>query len=151
MTGRDAASGADGPSGPDAAATVEVTGDGYVRLDAALAAERFPADSLVALGRAEELWLLPLIGPEGGGVLLKQRNRRGDRAALVREALPPGHDVGHCPAVWDEANGALRVAVVVPRARGDTRADEPGGRITGGTSGGSTTSGRAISGRAVSR
>lgn len=126
-------------------AAVEVTGEGYVRLDVALAAERFPADSLVALARSGELWLMPLIGPEGGGVLLKQRNRRGDRAALVREALPTDHDIGQCPAVWDDANGALRVAVA-RRARDDTSG--PG---TSGDDRENATSGRAVDGRAVSR
>jgi hypothetical protein len=135
------------PTGPadGEPATVEVTGEGYVRLDVALAAERFPADSLVALPRSGELWLMPLIGPEGGGVLLKQRNRRGDRAALVREALPTDHDIGQCPAVWDDANGALRVAVA-HRARGDTS-----GVGTGGGDSENATSGRAIDGRALSR
>ncbi|MDY7104406.1 MAG: hydrogenase maturation protease [Actinomycetota bacterium] len=94
---------------PDAPVRVEVTGDGYVRLDAELAAARFPGDSLVALPRGRELWLVPLVGPQGGGVLLKQRNLRGDRAALVREALADDHMTGIRPATWDEDEGALRV------------------------------------------
>ena len=49
-----------------------------------------------------ELWLLPLVGPEGGGLLLKQRNRRGDRSTLIWEALPPDPAIGFSPAVWDE-------------------------------------------------
>lgn len=92
-------------------ATVEITADGQLRLGADVAARYFPADSLVAMPRGRELWLLPLVGPEGGGLLLKQRNRRGDRSALVREALPPDPAVGVRPAVWDDQHGALRVDV----------------------------------------
>lgn len=89
--------------------TVELTADGYVRLDADVATTFFPSDSLVAVRRGDELWLLPLIGPQGGGLLLKQRNARGDRAALVWEALAGSDATGVREAVWDPANGALRV------------------------------------------
>lgn len=90
---------------------VEITADGNLRLTAEMAAKYFPADSLVAVTRGDELWLMPLIGPEGGGLLLKQRNARGDRSTLIWEALPPNPPTGRCPAVWDETNGALRVAL----------------------------------------
>ena len=95
--------------------TVEITPAGDLRLTADVAAEYFPADSLVAVLRGEELWLLPLVGPEGGGLLLKQRNRRGDRSALIWEALPAEHPVGERSAVWDAANGALRVDLSLDR------------------------------------
>lgn len=88
---------------------VELTDDGYLRLEAAVAATYFPGDALVALPRGAELWLLPLVGPEGGGLLLKQRNPLGDRSALVWEALPPGAPLGRRRAIWDDGNGALRV------------------------------------------
>ncbi len=91
--------------------TVEFTAGGDLRLSAEVAARYFPADSLVAVPRGSELWLLPLVGPEGGGLLLKQRNTRGDRSALVWEALPAEAPIGERYAVWDEANGALRVDV----------------------------------------
>ena len=90
---------------------VEFTEDGYLRLDAAVAAQYFPSDALVALLKGGELWLMPLIGPEGGGLLLKHRNARGDRSALVWESLPADPPVGRRQAVWDERMGALRVAV----------------------------------------
>ena len=91
--------------------TVEFTPGGDLRLSAEVATRYFPADYLVAVLRGHELWLLPLIGPEGGGLLLKQRNARGDRSTLVWESLPPEPPVGPRRAVWDEANGALRVDV----------------------------------------
>lgn len=92
-------------------ATVEFTAAGDLRLSAEVAERYFPSDSLVAVLRGDELWLMPLVGPEGGGLLLKQRNARGDRSALVWEALPPEPPVGERPAVWDDRNGALRVHV----------------------------------------
>ena len=92
--------------------TVEITADGDLRLTAEVAAAYFPTDSLVAVLRGTELWLMPLTGPESGGLLLKQRNTRGDRSALIWESLPDGHHLyGQREAVWDAASGALRVDV----------------------------------------
>lgn len=93
------------------AAEVEFTADGYLRLTAGVAAEYFPNDALVAVRRGAELWLLPLVGPQGGGLLLKQRNARGDRTTLVWESLPETPPIGRRAAVWDAAQGALRVDV----------------------------------------
>jgi hydrogenase maturation protease len=107
---------ADDPTGSDSPRPgagepidVELTAEGYLRLDADVAAAYFPGDALVALPRGAELWLLPLVGPESGGLLLKQRNPLGDRSALVWEALPPGAPTGRRRAIWDAGNGALRV------------------------------------------
>ncbi len=91
--------------------SVEFTEGGDLRLSATTASQYFPADALVAMQRGNELWLLPLTGPEGGGLLLKQRNVKGDRSTLIREALSNVSPVGHRPAVWDDNNGALRVAL----------------------------------------
>ncbi|HWL45668.1 MAG TPA: hypothetical protein VNQ73_22190 [Ilumatobacter sp.] len=94
--------------------TVELTEGGSVWIGADDAAEMFPGDALVALPRGDELWLVPLVGTHAGGLLLKRRNPRGDRAALVSEALRQCADeqpVGARRAVWDAAHGALRVPV----------------------------------------
>lgn len=90
---------------------VEFTADGYLRLSAEVAEQYFPADSLIAVPRGRELWLLPLVGPEGGGLLLKQRNRRGDRTTLIWESMGAAPPAGDRPAVWDGRNGALRVSL----------------------------------------
>jgi hydrogenase maturation protease len=92
-------------------ADVEFTDDGYLRLDADVAAAYFPSDALVAVPNGHELWLVPLVGPQGGGLLLKQRNQRGDRSMLVWEALPSNRPIGRREAVWDATRGALRVDV----------------------------------------
>lgn len=94
---------------------VEFTADGSLRLSADVAGRHFPSDALVAVPRGDELWLLPLTGPEGGGLLLKQRNAVGDRSTLIWEALdachPDHRPTGARPARWDDTNGALRVAL----------------------------------------
>ena len=88
---------------------VEFTADGYVRLDAELAASRFPSDAVAAVVRDRDLWLIPLRGPRNGGLLLKQRNPAGDRATLVREVLADRIPEGVREAFWDDAHKALRI------------------------------------------
>lgn len=88
---------------------VEFTADGYIRLDAALAASRFPSDAVVAVVRDGALWLVPLRGPRSGGLLLKQRNPAGDRTTLVREVLEDRIPTGVHSAFWDDAQSALRI------------------------------------------
>jgi len=93
---------------------VEITADGYLRLDAALAASRFPSDAVAAVAREGQLWLFPLRGPSSGGLLLKQRNPAGDRTVLVhpvliQESLGVGFPVGVREAFWDDEQKALRI------------------------------------------
>jgi len=88
---------------------VEFTADGYLRLDAPLAARRFPSSAAIAAVRDGQLWLLPLQSPRGGGMLLKQRTPAGDRAVLVREVLQDRIPVGVRTATWDEDHAALRI------------------------------------------
>lgn len=95
---------------------VEFTPNGYLVLQAEVAQQFFPSDLLVALRRGVELWLLPTRGPSAGGLILKQRNPRGDRSVLVRETLADEPHCGVRPAFWDDANGALRVALVTDDA-----------------------------------
>ena len=90
-------------------ASVEITADGYLRLDAELAAGRFPSDAVAAVPRDGELWLYPLRGPSSGGLLLKQRNPAGDRAVLIHELLGAGFAVGVHAAFWDDEHHALRI------------------------------------------
>ena len=91
--------------------TVEFTGEGYLRMDASLAASRFPSGAVAAVPRGGELWLYPLRGPSSGGLLLKQRNPAGDRAVLIHEVLADGFPVGICAACWDDEHKALKVSL----------------------------------------
>lgn len=97
------------PVPDDGAATVELTDDGYLRLDATLAATRFPSDAAVAMVRDGAFWLVPLRGPRSGGLLLKQRTPAGDRSVLVREVLGDALPAGVRAAYWDDAQAALRI------------------------------------------
>jgi hydrogenase maturation protease len=76
-----------------------------------VASRYFPNDGLVALVRGPEMWLMPTFGNASGGSLLKQRNPRGDKTVLVWEELGGRRVVGARIAFWDEAQGALRVAL----------------------------------------
>lgn len=89
--------------------TVEFTPDGYLRLDAALAASRFPSDAVAAVVRDDDLWLIPLRGPRSGGLLLKQRNPAGDRSLLIREVVADLPLTGITSAFWDDAQKSLRI------------------------------------------
>ncbi|MCV7072982.1 hydrogenase maturation protease [Mycolicibacterium rufum] len=91
--------------------TVEFTADGYLRLDAATAAARFPSDAVAAVLRDGALWLIPLRGPRSGGLLLKQRTPAGDRSVLVSELLRESPLCGVFRACWDDDQSALRIPV----------------------------------------
>lgn len=91
--------------------TVEFTADGYLRLDAATAAARFPSDAVAAVLRDGALWLIPLRGPRSGGLLLKQRTPAGDRSVLVSELLREIPLCGVRRACWDDDQSALRIPV----------------------------------------
>lgn len=97
---------------------VEVTETGHLRIPAALAAARFPADAcglgLVEGDTALELHMIPLQGPANGGQLLKQRNLAGDRVILVRETLSDDLPVGNHRTRWDHTLGVL-VVNLAPR------------------------------------
>ena len=90
---------------------IELTDQGYLHLSAELAKRYFPSDLLIALLRPPELWLLSTQGAQAGGLLLKQRNKQGDRSLLIWEVLPPNTPAGRRQAFWDEAKAALRVAL----------------------------------------
>ena len=90
---------------------VELSAQGYLQLSAAVAQSYFPHDSLVAQVRGRELWLWPTQGAQAGGLLLKLRNRQGDRTVLIWTELPPQTAPGQHPAFWDARQGALRVAL----------------------------------------
>lgn len=99
---------------------VEVTTGGYLLLEAPVAREFFPNDTLLVIPSARELWLLPTRGAAAGGMLLKQRNPAGDRSVLVREVLHDDLPAGRLPAFWDENQGALRVALLASAAIPDS-------------------------------
>lgn len=92
---------------------VELTDNGYLLIPAEVAATYFPNDVLIPMVKTPELWLLPMRGAAGGGLLLKQRNLAGDRSVLIWEMLPEGTRAGKRTAFWDQERGAVRVALDV--------------------------------------
>ena len=104
-----------------AAAENVTIGHGRVLLPQAVCARHLAGVEAVALlerdGRA---LLLPLAGPLAGGLLLKQRNLRGDRVVFAPEFLArcglddQAPDRAH-PVRWLDAAGALWIEGLQPR------------------------------------
>lgn len=90
-------------------AKIEITADGYMRLSKEDAERFFPEDTLVALRRDGQLYLLPTRGAAAGGLMLKRRNARGDRSLLVNELFQFQVPAGVFLATWDEQIAGLRV------------------------------------------
>ena len=89
----------------------ELSEDGYLRLSADAARRFFPEDTMLVLWRDDSLVLVPTRGPAGGGLVLKQRNARGDRSVLVAEAFGFSVPAGRYAARWDPQIGGLRTNV----------------------------------------
>lgn len=94
---------------PAEACAVDISADGYLRLDASTARRFFPHDGLVPLVRDGVLVLLPTRGSAAGGLILKQRNPHGDRCVLIAETFRFRIPAGRYMGVWHEADGELRV------------------------------------------
>jgi hydrogenase maturation protease len=90
---------------------VEITDQGSLHLSNLVADTYFSTGTLLVQVKTPEMWLLPTRGPGGGGLLLKRRNAAGDRSVLISEHLPDNFVPGAHLAFWDEAQGALRVAL----------------------------------------
>lgn len=90
---------------------VELTALGDLVVPAEVAEACFPgADSVLVSARAGELWVGRMGGRAVGGLILKQRNLKGDRSVLVVEQLlEVSWDPGPRVAVWDAAERALRI------------------------------------------
>ena len=93
---------------------IELTDRAYLILPAEIAEKYFPSDNLVALERGGNLWLLPVNNKASGGLLLKRRNSKGDRAVLLveilaDEKLKEKNQAGIYAAHWDSGAAALLV------------------------------------------
>jgi len=93
------------------AGVVEFTPTGNLYLPESLACRHFPNDSVVAVLRGSEMWIMPTHDDGAGGCLMKRRTAHGDRTVLIWEALGSRKISGRRPAFWDEGQGALRVAL----------------------------------------
>ncbi len=92
---------------------VEITEDGYLKIPAQVAEDKFASSmSVLVMPRGMELHIIPLPNSRQGGLLLKRINAEGDRAVLVWELLPPGIKGGKKKAVWNEEEKALIVSLL---------------------------------------
>lgn len=71
-------------------------------------------DTAVLLEREGRTYLLPLLGPTAGGMLLKQRNPQGDRVLLATDflherGLGPFSDDRQFQVQWDADASALLI------------------------------------------
>jgi hydrogenase maturation protease len=78
------------------------------------------ADSVALRAREHEILILPLRRESAGGLLLKQRNARGDRVIHAREffrahELPEDVEPRSVPASWSRSDAALVVSGLVKR------------------------------------
>jgi hydrogenase maturation protease len=102
------------PSPADA--FVELTPSGYLQLHKEVAQRYFPEDVLVAFYRNGCLTLLPTRGAAAGGLMLKQRNARGDRCLLLSEVFHFSMPTGTFAAVWNHRAGSLEVRLPEQRS-----------------------------------
>lgn len=93
---------------------IELTERGYLILPVEVAETYFPGDSLVAIPRGAELWLLPIQGQESGGLLMKRRNLKGDRSILLVEVLEDSTPRGKFIPRWDADACALIIDLKSP-------------------------------------
>ncbi len=89
--------------------SIELTDRGYLVLPREVVEEYFPTDSIIALLRGDELWLLPVKNSASGGLLMKYRNGRGDRSVFIEEVLRGRQLCGKFPHRWQQEEAALIV------------------------------------------
>ena len=88
---------------------LDLSADGYLRISREDAEHFFPEDTLLAIWRDDSLVVLPTRGAAAGGLMLKQRNMRGDRSLLISEVFDFEIPSGQFTATWDDSIGGLRV------------------------------------------
>jgi hydrogenase maturation protease len=91
-----------------------LTDTGYLVVPEPVARAVFPNDVLTTIVRDGMLWLYPMRGPGGGGLMLKRRNAAGDRCVLLTEVLleiGSTLSAGPLHATWDARHAALCIAL----------------------------------------
>ncbi len=93
---------------------VELTARGDLIVPVEVADACFPgASSVLVAVRGDELWAMRMGDRAVGGLILKQRNLKGDRSVLVVEPLlEVNWEAGHKEASWDEGERALRIPLL---------------------------------------
>ncbi|MGF1510902.1 MAG: hydrogenase maturation protease [Myxococcota bacterium] len=109
------------PAGQDVSLELH---QGSIRISVAVYEAYFDGrEGALLMERDGEMWIVP-VDQADGGVLVKQRNRVGDRVIDAREffalrRIEAAH--GHLPARWDSELGALCVPIPSPEEQGAQR------------------------------
>lgn len=88
--------------------------NGYVYIDADVHQKYFAGvDAVIMLAREGKVWIMPVYNNASGGLLMKVRYRRGDRAVaamdfLRQDRLEDGHE-RICPVSWDSGAAGLAI------------------------------------------
>lgn len=92
---------------------VEITPEGYIIFPSELSEKHFKDYmNIVVFPKDMKLYITPVKRPAQGGLLLKRFNKKGDRAALIWEILPPGNVYGKKKAIWFDEEKTLIVSLI---------------------------------------
>ncbi|MDX2147316.1 MAG: hydrogenase maturation protease [Planctomycetota bacterium] len=111
----------------------EVTSAGYLVFPAAIAERHLVSSSVLVKLVGDAIEVSPLAIGGVGGLLLKQRNARGDRAVLVRECLGDALEPGPRVWQWDDRQRVLRLGLHPARCKvADTTTGDAGALVRAG-------------------
>lgn len=86
----------------------EITNNGYLYIPSTVG-DKFPTNAVIAIIQKNELCIMPVSHVGAGGLILKQRNAKGDRAVFIQEIIPENTFRGVRQANWDQTMLALRI------------------------------------------
>ncbi len=78
-------------------------------MPAEIAETYFQTNAIIVVPQEEHLLVMPVSYVGAGGLILKYRNKKGDRSVFITEFLPEDVDYGERTVEWDEEALALRV------------------------------------------
>ncbi|NLI67234.1 MAG: hydrogenase maturation protease [Bacilli bacterium] len=87
----------------------QITENGYLQMPAEIAETYFQTNAIIVVPQEEHLLVMPVSYVGAGGLILKYRNKKGDRSVFITEFLPEDVDYGERTVEWDEEALALRV------------------------------------------
>lgn len=89
---------------------VKINEEGYLIIPAEISEKFFNTFSISVVYKENQLIVYP-VKEEAGGIILKYRNSKGDRSALIREFLPPNFKPSEKKAIWNENLNALLINI----------------------------------------
>lgn len=86
-----------------------ITEKGYLYIPAEDAKKYFNTGAIIVQVTGDELFIMPTKYVGAGGLILKYRNKKGDRTVFIQTYLPDDVHVGPRKAIWDENLLAFRL------------------------------------------